>query len=123
MNSYNKRIEHVDKKKVQDHLCCHSGACYIRLMATCIFGQLSITIQWGGGGGGGARATMHSYTADSSTFAIEKQLGLKPHVAVSHRQPCRNSLHSSTRVVFRCSQSVAKVPKLAVVVGTYKCTG
>ena len=61
-----------------------------------------------------------THTADSSTFAIEKQLGLKPHVAVnliSHRQPCRNSLHSSTRVVFRCSQSVAKVPKLAVFQG------
>ena len=31
-----------------------------------------------------------THTADSSTFAIEKQLGLKPHVAVnliSHRQP------------------------------------
>ena len=36
-------------------------------------------------------ASPHSgTTADSSTFAIEKQLGLKPHVAVnliSHRQP------------------------------------
>ena len=52
-------------------------------------------------------------TADSSTFAIKEWPGLKPHVAVnliSHWQQCRNSLHSSTRVVFRCSQSVTKVP-------------
>ena len=45
-----------------------------------------------------------SFTADSSTFAIEKQPGLKPHGAVnliSHRQLYRNCLYSSTRVVFK----------------------
>ena len=48
-----------------------------------------------------------------SPFAIEMQLGLKQHGVVnliSHRQLCRNSLYSSTRVVFK----IVWVPKFAV---------
>ena len=44
------------------------------------------------------------FTADSRTFAIEKQLGLKPHGVVnsiSHKQQYWISLYSSTRVVLK----------------------